>query len=180
MIYWPGRIDSPRQSEFPAFAGDILPTLLSVASVTYPDTDRPIDGINLEPVFDQDPPTRDRPIFFRHLGKAALIDNQWKLLTADITNSQVELYDLVSDPSESTNLIQQHTAVAKRMQSLMDQWNQSVDSSFAGQDYPAGNVDDDQPQSRFWTSVADYQRYLDQWQQRWEYRDWLKTRNIKK
>ncbi len=176
VIHWPGRIESPRQTEFPAFAGDMLPTLLSITAITYPAADRPIDGINLDPVLDQDPPTRDRPIFFRHLTKAALIENQWKLLTNDLNKNDLELYDVVNDPAESNNLIRQRPAIATRMQSLMDQWNRSVDASFAGKDYPEGQVDDDHPQSRFWNSVEGYRRYLDQWQSRWEYRDWLKTR----
>ncbi len=144
--------------------------------MAYPDSDRPTDGVNLEAIFEQDPQHRMVPIFFRYFQKAALIDNQWKLLTDDSQKGKFELYDVVADPSETTDVTKQNSEVAKRMRDQMNQWNESVDSSFAGKDYPEGKVNDDEPQPRFWTEVQAYQRYFDQWRTRWEYRDWLKAR----
>ncbi|MEM6366266.1 MAG: sulfatase-like hydrolase/transferase, partial [Planctomycetota bacterium] len=48
IIEWPGQIDA-RQSDFPASVMDIMPTILELTGIDYPD-DRPIDGIDIRTV----------------------------------------------------------------------------------------------------------------------------------
>ncbi len=65
--------------------------------------------------------------------------------------AKFELYDLNADPSESTNLITKRPDVATEMQEALLRWNDSVEQSVAGQDYPEGRVDPSEPAPRFWT-----------------------------
>ena len=51
-----------------------------------------------------------------------------------------ELYNLIGDPQEQQNLIEQQTQIAARMRSELDAWSRSVDASITGADYPEGRV----------------------------------------
>ena len=112
-------------------------------------------------------------------GKAALVDNRYKLLTTNIARGNFELYDLVDDPAEANNIAADKPDVARRLTQHLLKWNASVDDSFAGKDYPEGRVDPSEPQPRFWTDVEAYQPYFPEWSQRWEYESRL-TKRAKK
>ena len=56
------------------------------------------------------------------------------------TPDAYELYNLIGDPQEQQNLIEQQTQIATRMRSELDAWNRSVDASITGADYPEGRV----------------------------------------
>ena len=168
IIEWPNQID-PRITKFPASVLDIVPTLLEITGVKYPDT-RPLDGISLKPLLAVEIGRRETPIPFRHMGRAALIDNQFKLLTTKLSAGKFELYNLDDDPSEAKDIAADNTDITNRMRKQLLQWSDSVDGSFAGRDYPEGKVDPNEPSPRFWTEVDEYKRYFDDWQKRWEYK----------
>ncbi|MDP6525071.1 MAG: sulfatase-like hydrolase/transferase [Kiritimatiellia bacterium] len=63
VIEWPARIPVPRASKINAVTSDMLPTLCALADVSAPN-DRPLDGINLVPLFDGKLDERPSPIFF--------------------------------------------------------------------------------------------------------------------
>lgn len=173
IIEWPAGIASPRTTAYPASVLDIVPTLLAITSVSHPDEARPSDGISLLPLFSRELGRREKPIPFRHIGRAAWIDNHMKLLTNDISSGEFELYDLNSDSAEASDLAQQRPDVVARMKQQLLAWNASVDDSFAGKDYPAGRVDPREPKPRFWTEVDQYKPFFEQWRSRWEYRSRL-------
>jgi len=52
IIEWPAVIKQGRITQTPAVTTDIMPTLLDVIGVSYPDPDRPLDGISLKPLID--------------------------------------------------------------------------------------------------------------------------------
>lgn len=176
IIEWPQGIPEPRTSKYPASVLDIVPTLLAITSVDHPDKKRPSDGISLQPLFRSQLSRREKPIPFRHIGRAALIDNRWKLLTTKISDGKFELYDLERDPTESHDLSAARPEVFSRMKQQFLQWNESVNASFVGKDYPEGKVDPSEPKPRFWTDVESYKPYFDQWKLRWEYKSRLEKR----
>ena len=96
-----------------------------------------------------------------------------KLLTTKLSEKKFELYDLQQDPTETTDLSSTRPEVYRRMRKQLLSWSQSVDASFAGEDYPTGKVDPREPKPRFWTEVEEYKPYFDQWRNRWEYRSRL-------
>ncbi|MCA9139256.1 MAG: hypothetical protein KDB00_20925, partial [Planctomycetales bacterium] len=59
-------------------------------------------------------------------------------------------------------------------------WIESTDASEAGRDYPEGAVDPDHPQPMYWVQRADYQTYLDDWKNRWEYKSIIQQRRKEK
>lgn len=62
IIEWPARIPEPRVSQINTVTSDILPTLCALSGQPLPD--RPLDGINLEPLIDGEMDERPSPIFF--------------------------------------------------------------------------------------------------------------------
>ena len=62
VIEWPARIPEPRASDVAAVTSDILPTLAALAGQPVPE--RPLDGIDLEPLIDGRMAARPAPIFF--------------------------------------------------------------------------------------------------------------------
>jgi hypothetical protein len=55
------------------------------------------------------------------------------------------------------------------MKSAFQMWNESVQGSVDGQDYPEGRLDDGEPIRRFWWDDERYTPYLDALKQRPEY-----------
>lgn len=62
VLEWPARIPSPRTTDVAACTSDLLPTLCSIVGQPLPD--RPLDGIDLSPVFDGKLSARPQPLFF--------------------------------------------------------------------------------------------------------------------
>lgn len=175
IIEWPTHVE-PRVTKYPASVLDMVPTLLEITSVQHATPGRPLDGRSLVELMQREIGPRDQPIPFRHIGRAAWIDNHMKLLTTNLKSQKFELYDLKLDPTESNNLADEDSAVFERMKKQFLEWSKSVDQSFAGKDYPTGSVDPREPQPRFWTDVEAYQPYFPAWRQRWEYRSRLSKR----
>jgi len=111
LAVWPARIKPGSKTNMPATTHDYLPTMLAASGLTYPDS-RPLDGISLLPVFRDPSIQRQAGIGFQSGTQLAWIEDQYKLYgrtagTKKEPNSKnvtFELYDLLSDPTEKTNL----------------------------------------------------------------------------
>lgn len=156
IIEWPGHL-KPRISGFPASTLDMFPTLIEVAGLDPNDMNEVYDGISLVPVFDTELPRRNQPIGFRVQGQLGWLDNDYKLIyyrdydkamvdgvwdqeVFDSLTQEWELFNLVDDPSEEYNLVGHEPEIAARMRAELEAWNESVDRSTEGADYPEGRV----------------------------------------
>ena len=174
ILEWPEEIKKPRITNYPASVLDILPTILAITDVQYPDSERPLDGVSLVPLMEREIGTRKKPIPFRHTGRAALIDNNMKLLTNNLEKDLFALYDLANDPAEQNDIAAKYPDTVQEMRKQLLNWSLGVDASAAGKDYPSGKVDPSEPEPRFWTDVDEYKPYFDEWRNRWEYSSRLK------
>ena len=138
IIEWPGTIE-PRVSHYPSGTTDIFLTLIDVAGLDPNSINAVNDGVSLAPVLENDePPRRERPMGFRAVAGRAWLDNDWKLVRNYTSGEDgaFELYNIVGDPSESNNLIEQRQDIAARMMNELDIWDASIEQSIAGADYP--------------------------------------------
>jgi arylsulfatase A-like enzyme len=72
-------------------------------------------------------------------GEAAWTDNRYKLIVGESRRAKAgprtELYDLLADPRETTNLAAQHPEIVQRMTEQLHTWQRSVERSLSGADY---------------------------------------------
>ncbi|MEM9646647.1 MAG: sulfatase-like hydrolase/transferase [Planctomycetota bacterium] len=179
ILEWPNKVKTPHVTEHRSCTMDILPTILDVLDMQNVTRSVPRDGVTLMPMIDSlvsDAPLmpRSTPIFFRHEGKLAVIDGDMKLLTTDIRKRKFELYDLKSDPNETSDLSRERPEIVERLIKVMVDWNRDVQNSIAGKDYPEGKILPGEPERRFWTTLPEYKTFFDEWENRPEYSRWIK------
>ncbi len=175
VIEWPAAI-RPRVTNYPASTLDLFPTVADVLGLPDNVFVQPVDGVSLKPLFTAELAERAKPIPFRFGRKAALVDNRHKLLTNDLSHGSFQLYDLETDPQETRDLSASQPERFATMKAALLAWNDSVEASFAGKDYPEGRVTPPDPKSRPWYETPGYQPYLMQWKDRWEFRSYLQRR----
>jgi len=144
IIRWPGHVKPGTVNDEPVSGVDILPTLCAVAGAAPP-ADRPLDGTNILPLFDDQPIVREKPLYwhFNYASsgpKVAIRDGDWKLVAgltlpdfprgADILEEHMqalksaelvdfELYNLTEDIGETTNLAESEPERLKKMVDTM-------------------------------------------------------------
>jgi N-acetylgalactosamine-6-sulfatase len=125
---WPARIPAGKTSDAVAGSVDLLATFCAAAGVTVPRAAR-LDGLNLLPHLTCDASIARRPPLLwqidlyrqiqRHTPKPepyateAIVDGPWKLLSRD--GQPLELFNVVADPGETTNLLDAQPRVARRL-----------------------------------------------------------------
>jgi arylsulfatase A-like enzyme len=72
-----------------------------------------------------------------YLGPRAIIDGPYKLVIHETPKGGVkkELFNLITDPAEKTNLLGKDPAIAKKLEIELRDWQQSVLYSLTGADY---------------------------------------------
>lgn len=144
MLSWPGVIPPGRRDELVSSI-DLAPTILGAAGAAIPDN---LSGLNLLPVVRDGQPLGRDTVFgegFAHdiadleNPEASLlyrwaIEGRWKLLlTYDgelgryasshpRTERRPQLFDLIADPHEKTNLAAQHPEIVARLAGKLDAW----------------------------------------------------------
>jgi arylsulfatase A-like enzyme len=72
-------------------------------------------------------------------GEAAWTDNRYKLVVGETRRAKsgprTELYDLIADPNETTDLAAKHPDIVRRMTAQLHAWQLSVERSLSGADY---------------------------------------------
>jgi hypothetical protein len=152
---------------------DLFPTVADIVGLPDSTMVKPLDGLSLKPLFARELGQRRAPIGFRYTSKRALVDDRYKLLTDNLGGGKFELYDLVADAKESRDLSAEKPEVFARMKQQLLAWDATMDASFAGKDYPGGKVSPPDPEPVSWHETPQYQPYLAEWKQRWEYKSYL-------
>ena len=104
---------------------DLLPTLADFAGIDWQSKQldgKPLDGVSIAGELSgtaPDPSQRDRVIFSRWRNGATARTQQYRM------QDNGELYDIVADRREKTNLAQQQPEVAKRLGAAIESWKQS-------------------------------------------------------
>ena len=168
IIEWPAMI-KPRITSFPAGTVDLFPTVADILGLPDDVMIKPVDGISLKPLFAGEIGERAQPLGFRFGSKLALTRARFKILTENIEKGSFQLYDIIADPDETTDLSMKEPQVFEQMKKELLTWNESVSASFVGKDYPEGKVTPPDPKSIPWTEHPGYAPYLAEWQKRWEY-----------
>jgi arylsulfatase A len=129
---WPEKIKPATTCEVPVIGSDLFPTLLAAAGVKN-DPSRVIDGVNILSALDGTAARLERPqpLFWRlHMApnmKIAMRVDDWKIL-ADENLTTFELYNLKTDPTESSDLKDQESVRFSTLKTQLIQHNASIDA----------------------------------------------------
>lgn len=117
IVSWGDRL-KPSVSSHVAYFADLMPTFADLAGVQAPDN----DGITFAPILDGQPEKqREHEYLYWEYpsakGWVAVRMGQWKglLRKAASGNNEMELYDIISDPRESTDVSAEHPDIIATM-----------------------------------------------------------------
>lgn len=170
IIEWPAYV-KPRITTFPASTMDIFPTLVDVIGMPPEVMLDRIDGASIKPLLAREIGRRPKPIPFHYEGRAALVDNNLKLVK--LGKGDYQLFDLKVDKTESRDIARERPDAVKRLRIAIDAMVTSVANSQSGADYLEGKVTREGPHGRFWYAIPEYQPFLRSWGTRPEYQDWV-------
>ncbi len=120
LVVWPGHI-APHDIDGAIHVVDMLPTL---AKITGASTSRckPLDGIDVSAsLLGNAPSPRHEIVYNVEPFRAAVRDGDWKLVWTTLLPSQVELFDLATDPGETTNLAASRPDKVRSLQARLEQ-----------------------------------------------------------
>lgn len=139
---WPGKIPQNRVSAIPTMTIDLLPTIAGLVGTPLPE--KKIDGKDIWPILKGDAqaksPHEAYYIYYANNQLQAVLSGRWKLFfphtyrtlggkpggtdgkPADYQNAktELELYDLQNDLSETTNVAAKNPEVVERLQKLAE------------------------------------------------------------
>ena len=132
IIRWPGhvpagRVDSGNVTSFI----DWMPTLCSIAGIE--DLPEQLDGEDVFDIWLGQTRERAKPLFWRASSPGAvpvMREGKWKLHLTKEKDGGAELYDLSVDPSESSNVAEEHSDVVKDLTQKLKVWVAELPESY--------------------------------------------------
>lgn len=137
LMQWKNKFPQGVVEDRPVIQLDILPTVLSAASIPVPESK--LDGVNLIPYVTKQKLTSPHDALYWRFGKQIAIRmDDWKLVKAagmpviagndaESANTQgAELYNLRNDIGEKNNLAEQEPDKLKELSAAWDKWNNTL------------------------------------------------------
>lgn len=131
IISWPNHIAKPGSvNKTPTHLIDFMPTFMELAGAKYPSTYNgqkihPLPGRSFLPLLTGNE-LPDRPIFWEHEANRAMRTNEWKLVSKGTTQKPYtgpwELYNMVNDRAETSNLAAKYPERVKEMAASWNKW----------------------------------------------------------
>jgi arylsulfatase A len=121
IVRWDGHVPAGKTSDLVAGFQDFLPTFTEIAGGKTPEK---VDGISLLPTLVGKGEQKTHPFlyweFASYGGQRAVRMDRWKAVQEKMTkgNTKIELYDLIADPSETTDVAAANPAVIARIERI--------------------------------------------------------------
>ncbi len=122
IVQWPGHIKEGEQTDFMCSFWDMMPTFRSIIGAQTPET---MDGISLLPLLEgREGQQEHKDLYFEFAERSsqAARKGPWKLIRLDIEKpgDRYELYNLDSDPGETTDLAAQEPQKVEELKTIME------------------------------------------------------------
>ena len=123
IVRWPGVVKPNSITHQVGHIIDWLPTCADLAGAEYPKERNgnaidPVDGLTLRPILEGKSRPGHKTLYWEWSGNRAVREGKWKLCW-DRKVKHWELYDLVADRTETTDLAQRHP---DRVAALSGKW----------------------------------------------------------
>ena len=132
IIRWPGHVPEGRVEEKAVLSGaDWLPTLCAITGVKIDAAD--FDGQDASAAWLGQEFTRSKPLMWKTSSTGsdpALRMDTWKFHGTNRKKGRVELYDLTTDPGETTNLADQKPDVVRQLNEKLTAWTATLPKSY--------------------------------------------------
>ena len=140
LVRWPGHVKAGRVDDKSVLAGvDWLPTLVRLGGGKIePNDAKYLVGEDVSDVWLGKERPRTTDLFWKVNGPAkptALRRGDWKFYvpgTKKSKGSVVELYDLVKDPAETTNLASRHPDLVRELTVVVERWKATLPKKYLG------------------------------------------------
>jgi len=114
---WPETLPEGKQVDAPIHIYDWMPTFCKLADVEVQPQWK-LEGIDLWPLATRGAEAKPRTFYWRTPGNVAVRHGDWKL-TANRQGEKAQLFDLASDPNETTELAAKEPEQLARLQKLL-------------------------------------------------------------
>lgn len=131
IAYWPAGIKTKGQTSAQvAHIIDLMPTLLEISGAGYPEEFsgnkiKQLKGVSLMPAFNDPGMKEPRVLYWEHMQNKGIRVGDWKLV-AGKPDPEWELYNLVADPVEISNLITRYPDKTDSLKALYSIWAEEV------------------------------------------------------
>ncbi|MDC1382944.1 arylsulfatase [Candidatus Puniceispirillum sp.] len=128
IVHWPAKIRKSNIVHEPVHVVDILPTILEVSGVSYPNENKErstmkLDGESILPLIYGKDWQRQQPIFWEHEGNSAIRLDNMKLVRQH--GQPWELYDMDDDRTEQKDLIGTNSPVEDMLKHEYTGWEEA-------------------------------------------------------
>jgi arylsulfatase A-like enzyme len=121
LANWPGKIKAGAVVDGPIHVIDMYPTLAGLAGSRL-EKNKPLDGVDMWPTIGEGKPSpRDEVVYNVEPAGAGVRRGDWKLMWQAMLPSRVELFNLATDPSETTNVADQNREKVAELQKRVDE-----------------------------------------------------------
>ncbi|WDE97661.1 sulfatase-like hydrolase/transferase [Lentisphaera profundi] len=134
VMVWPAKISQAKEVNLPCITSDYLPTVLDALKISHPEPSYALDGRSLMPIIEGDLEQRNSQIGLMYSNRIAWHKEDFKLISYN-SGQKYELYNLVLDPSEKSDIASQNPELVEELKKDMLVWHASVKNSFDGTEY---------------------------------------------
>ncbi|MGK0185912.1 MAG: arylsulfatase A [Verrucomicrobiales bacterium] len=122
IVRWPGKIPSGTTSDELCLSMDWFPTLMELGQIEFDASPR-IDGVSLVPVLTGKKALDPRTVFWQTSKAAAVRKGSLKWI---VNGQKKQLFDLVDDLSEQSDIAAQNSAAVMEMERALETWRKDV------------------------------------------------------
>ncbi len=130
LAHWPGRL-TPGERTQTTISLDLAPTILELAGVAA-DESKPLDGVSLTAVLDDDAALAERTLFWQFGQQSAVRHGPWKWIRgAPGLGAEAGLFHLGDDLGETRNLADTDTGrpIVARLSRAFSQWQADIQAT---------------------------------------------------